>query len=157
MKLRSAAAALAFTSLCAQGATAHAGQYTEALSQCLVKSATPADRTALIVWIYGAISAHPDIKAYSAMTAAQHTEVSKTAAALFQRLMTVDCRAQSVGALKYEGTSAFSSAFETLGRVAMEGLVANPDVSREMGALDGFIDKSKLEALGRESVEAKPK
>jgi hypothetical protein len=157
MKLRSAAAAAGFAVLCAQGGTAHAGQYTDALSQCLVKSTTQADRTALVVWVYGAMSVHPDIKAYSAMTPAQHQEVTKRAAELFQRLMTADCRAESIGALKYEGTQAFEKAFETLGQVAMEGLVTNGDVAKEMGAIETYVDKSKFESLGADLVGSKHK
>jgi hypothetical protein len=134
----------------AGGSTAQAGAYTEDLSKCLVSSSSAADQAKLVAWIYAAMSAHPDIRAYSNITAAQRDAVLKDAGALVQRLLTVDCRAQASAALKNEGASALDPAFSTLGAFAMRNLVSNPEVSQAM-AIDKYMDVQKLQDLGKEA------
>lgn len=154
MKLRSAAAAAtAMLALCAPASFANAGIYTDDLAKCLVKSTSADDQTALVVWIYGGLSLHPAIKAYSNMTEAQHEEVLKRAGHLFERLLTADCRAEAVSALKYEGASAFENSFKVLGEVAMRNLMGDPHVG---GGLDiqKYVDMSKIEQLGKEAGAA---
>jgi hypothetical protein len=135
---------------------AHAGVYTDDLSRCLVKSTTPADQTGFMVWMFSAISQHPSVKRYSTITDAQRSEASKNAAQLMQRLMTVDCRAETVASLKYEGETAISSAFQVFGGAAMRGLMGDPEVAKEMDALGEYIDASKFEALIKDAGIAPP-
>ncbi len=68
-----------------------------------------------------------------------------------QRLLTVDCHTQTVSALKYEGASAFESAFGVLGQVAMRGLMTDSQVSQGMGGISKYFDESKLQELGKEA------
>jgi hypothetical protein len=144
MKLRHAAAlALA---LCAPASFAHAGIYTDDLSKCLVKSATPADQSALVLWVYSAMSLHPDIKAYSNMTDDQHEAALKHATEVAERLLTVDCKTETVAALKYEGGSAFEASFTVLGQVAMRNLMTDSNVSKALDVTK-YMDKSKFENL----------
>lgn len=110
---RFAAAAFAI-SLGAAGA-AQAGIYGDDLSKCLVRSSTPADQTTFVAWAFGAMSAHPAVRQYSNFTDAQRTELSKTVGKLFERLLTVDCHAETVAALKYEGAQGMEQSFSILG------------------------------------------
>jgi hypothetical protein len=149
MKRFVAGLALAFT-LGLAGAT-EAGVYSDDLSKCLVRSATPSDQTAFMVWLFAAMSVHPDVKAYSAMTDTQREAVSRRAAELLVRLMAVDCHNESVAALKYEGESALSAGFNVFGQVAARGLLGNAVVAQDLARMEGYVDKSKLEALATEA------
>ncbi len=148
---------LAMTALLAAfwglGTSASAGVYTDELSKCLVRSAGPADQTALIVWMFGAMSVHPDIEAYAKMTVAERQAVTKRASLIMQRLMTVDCRAETVAALKYEGGSAIEAAFSVLGGVAMRGLMGDAKVGQAMADLGTFGDPAAFEALAAEAAK----
>jgi hypothetical protein len=130
---------------------AHAGVYSDDLSKCLVKSATPSDQSAFMVWLFAAMSTHPDVKAYSAMTDAQREAVSRKAAELLVRLMAVDCHTETVAALKYEGENAISAGFNVFGQVAARGLLGNPAVAQDLSKMEAYVDKSKLEGLAAEA------
>lgn len=150
MRRPAAIVALAL-SLCAPAPFAHAGVYSDDLSRCLVKSTTSQDQIAFMVWMFSAISRHPSVKAYTNLTDAQRDQASKQAAELMQRLMTVDCRPETVAAMKHEGESALTSAFEVFGGAAMRGLTTDPEVAKGMEALGRHIDASKFEALAKDA------
>lgn len=135
------------------GTSASAGAYTDDLSKCLVRSASPVDQTALIVWIFGAMSVHPDIEVYAKITVAERQAVTKRASLIMQRLMTVDCRAETVAALKYEGGSAIESAFNVLGGVAMKGLMGDAKVGQALADLGTYQDAAAFEALAAEAAK----
>lgn len=135
------------------GATTHAsaGVYSHDLSKCLVRSAAPADQKALIVWMFAALGAHPAVRPYVTITTSQQDDVSRQAAELMQRLITVDCRTESVAALKYEGSNALEPAFNVLGQVAVRELMTDPAVAKSIEHLTDYIDKGRIEALGTEA------
>ena len=148
-------AALAL-SVCAPASLAHAGIYTDDLSRCLVKSTTADDQNAFMVWMFTAISRHPSIKNYSNLNDAQRDQAAAKAGEMMQRLMTVDCHAETVASLKYEGSGGVSAAFEVFGAAAMRGLTTDPEVAKGMEALAQHLDESKFEALAVEAGVAKP-
>jgi len=136
--------------------SSQAGIYTDDLSRCLVRSANAADQSDLIAWIYAAISAHPDLARYSKITPEEQAALSAKGGALMVRLLTVDCRKESVAALKYEGPSAFETSFGVLGEIAMRGMMGNPSVGAALEQLTKSMDRSKLEELGREAGTSIP-
>lgn len=148
------AAALAVLLLAAGGA--RAGVYADDLAKCLVRSTSETDQTNLIIWIYGAISAHPDVRTYSSLTDQQHAAITKTAGDLYTRLMTVDCRAETIAAIKNEGNAALESSFNVLGQVAMRGLMREPNVQGEIGKLVRSSDQAKIAAMLKEAGVAGP-
>lgn len=138
---------------------AQAGVYSDDLSKCLVKSSSVSDQTALIAWMYLAMSVHPALRAYSTITDAQRTAADKVAAELLQRLVLVDCRAESLAAMKYEGGGTLETAFSVLGQVAMRGLMSDPQVAKQFASLGTFVDQKKFEDLQKEAgiqPESKP-
>ena len=135
--------------LCASPASA--GIYADDLSKCLVSQSGADGQTLLVKWIFAIMTLNPAVAPYSTVTDAQRADVNKQASALFMKLLTVDCRAQSVAALKYEGPRSLEPAFETLGEVAMRGLMSDPKVAAGMAGLGSDMDKSQIEALGREA------
>lgn len=135
----------------APSSLAGAGVYTDDLSRCLVKSATPTDRMNFLVWMFAAMGRHPAVEAYSNFSEAHRVASTKEAAGLMQRLMTVDCRSETVTAIKYEGGSAVEAAFGTLGEAATRELMSDPAVAKGMASLADYLDTAAFEKL---SVEA---
>ena len=133
------------------GGQAQAGVYGDDLAKCLVKAASPADVSDFMVWLYSALSLEPVVKAYSSMTDAQRDAATKRAAELFQRMMVVDCRAETVAAVKYEGPSSLETGFRVFGEVAGRGLFGSPEVAASLQKMSSYVDKSKFEALAKEA------
>ncbi|HUJ02850.1 MAG TPA: hypothetical protein VLW75_04365 [Rhizomicrobium sp.] len=154
--MRSAKPALVFTLLCLAAPSAHAGVYTDDLSKCLVKSSSPEDQKTLIIWVFSDMALHPAVKPYSAISDAQRDGFTTAAAQLMQRLLTVDCRAETVAALKYEGNSSLEESFTVLGQIAMRGLMSDPDVAKGLMALGKHVDKDKLNQLATEAGHPPP-
>ena len=132
-------------------ATASAGVYADDLGKCLVKSSSDKDQIVLAQWIFAALSEHPAVKPYSNFTDDQRVSVEKQGAELFQRLLTVDCHAQSVAAIKYEGASGLESSFTMLGQMATRSLMTDPHVTQSLGRLGSNMDDSKMQALFAEA------
>lgn len=148
---RLAAAVAALLALGAPASFAQAGVYSDDLAKCLVKSSSPADQATLVVWVFAAVSAHPAVQPYAKVTDAQRDDVNKQGAKLFERLLTVDCRAETVAALKYEGPSSMESSFRVLGEVAMRSLMSEPKVQASISGLGRDVDQSKIDALAKEA------
>jgi hypothetical protein len=146
-----AAVALGFC-LGAAGA-AQASPATDAFGQCLVRSTNGADRTGLMVWMFTAFSAHPAVRPYASVTDAQRQDTSKAMARLLERLVTVDCRKEALAAIQADGPNSIQQAFQTLGQVAVAGLMQDPAVGKAMGQVTSEIDMAKFQSLGRELLE----
>jgi len=141
-----AAAAIGLTA-----AVPAAAQDTSGLSGCLIDKTSPADRLLLIKWIFAVMSASPQVKDLSNVTPAQRDALSKQAGGIFNRLVTVDCRAQAVESLKQNGDAALEKAFGTLGEYSMEGLVKDPAVG---GAMVGLLAGVDVTEWAKVQIEA---
>lgn len=128
---------------------AQAGPFTDEMSKCLVHSTSEADKTLLVKWIYAAMSAHPDVKALSNVSPQQGAQLNKETSVLVVRLLTQNCRTETEQALKYEGEKTFAASFEVLGGVAMQGIMADRDVSAYFAGFEQQLDAKALqEAFG---------
>ena len=121
-----------------------AGPAADAAGTCLTDNTTGKDRKVLTRWIYLAMAKHPDLRALSAATDADHDAGTRQAATLFERLITVDCRSEIRAMVAAEGAGSMKIPFEVLGRVAMLELMGNPTVAAEVARLDQFVDKQKI-------------
>jgi hypothetical protein len=92
------------------------------------------------------MSTHPDMKLLSSATPDDIDSASRTAGALFTRLMSENCTKEMKLAIQSGGPAAIQSGFQTLGQVAMRELMTNPQVGAAMGILDRYIDKTKIDA-----------
>jgi hypothetical protein len=128
-------------------AQAQAGIYSDDMARCLVKSTSPEDKTALVRWVFAIASLHPGVADVAAMSAKMREQTDRTVAALFERLVTEDCRTESQDAMRYEGPDAFEQSFQVLGEVAMTELMAHQAVGAGFQAFTQYIDESKFEAL----------
>lgn len=138
-------------SVCLAASQAQAGIYTDDLSRCIVKSSSPKDRQDFVVFVFAAMSAHPDVRQYSRISEGERKGFATRAGQLMERLLLVDCRKEAVAAIKYEREQSISSAFGTLGETAMVDLMGNPDVDKYMNLLAEGIDESRWDKLAEEA------
>lgn len=118
----------------------------EALGRCLADSTTGKDRKELARWLFAAMTAHPEMKPLSAATPQDIDAASRTAAAIFTRLLAETCSKEVRNAVQSGGAAAIQSGFQVLGQLAMQELMTNADVGAAMAVLDRHIDKAKVEA-----------
>lgn len=156
MKTRSVRACLAGALLATLTPTmADASSFGDALSKCLVDHSSDADQTLLVQWVFSAISAGPAVKALSTITPAQREDFNRRTGIYFNRVLTVDCRAQAVEAIKFDGVSTIETSFGALGGVAMRRLMGDPLVQKELQQLGTFADPKAMESLIGEAATAK--
>ena len=134
------------------GQPASAGPFADELSKCLVGSSSTDDRVLLVQWMFAALSLHPAVQPMVSVKADQRDVATKKAGVIFSRLLTENCRKESVAALKNEGNSAIGVAFGVLGQVASRDLMSNPNVEKGMGDLGSQLEgDAKLGALLKEA------
>jgi hypothetical protein len=143
--------AAAAGALCVIGGSASAGVYSDDLAKCLVRSTSDSDKSALIQWMFAAMSADPTVKDMATVSPQQRSMLSRRFAEILQRLMFVDCRQQAVEALKYEGTSVIEQSFSILGQVAMRGLMSGPSFKSVGAEIDAHLDRDKWNAMFKEA------
>jgi hypothetical protein len=141
----------AFFAAALLASAASADVYAEDLGKCMVKATSDADNITVIQWIYDAISLNPAIKSGGGISAAQKVADDKGMAALFDRLLFKDCRAESILAIKNEGAQGFYTSFELLGKTAMVKLTSDPKVSAGIGDFGKYIDKAEMRATFKEA------
>jgi hypothetical protein len=124
-----------------------AGPYGDDMAKCLVKAATPDDRSVFIKWLFASIALHPDVRSMATITPQQRDDFNKRAAALFQRLLTDSCRAETQSAIRYEGPAIVQYAFQVFGQAAARDLFSSGDVAAGMQDLAKYIDQEKIKAL----------
>lgn len=136
-------AIMAFTMLTGMQ-VANAGQTVDQLSQCLVKSTTAADKTAVLQWTFVALSAHPELKKFSNVNEEQRTQLDKNLAQTLQRILTEQCSAQTQAVIKAEGFQAVGESFQELGSITGEEILKTPEVKDQLKGVVRYIDLNKL-------------
>jgi hypothetical protein len=134
----------------ALGGQAQAGPASTALAKCLVDSSTGKDHVVFMQWFFAALSVNPSVQSFAATTKDQRNDAARGAAAVFDRLVLVDCRKEAVAAEREDGNASLSTGFEAFGRIAVTELMADPNVTKEMSALGDYLDKPKWTALAAE-------
>jgi len=129
---------------------ASAGVFTDEFAKCLVSSSSQDDQTQLAQWIFSAMTVHPSIQSMSKVTAEERAKVDAKTADLFVRLITKDCKSQSINALKNEGDSAMEAAFSVLGQVAMRRLMGDPQVVQSIQGF-GKLMEPELKKFGKDN------
>jgi hypothetical protein len=127
--------------------SAIAGPASESLGTCMIDSLTGKERKQLAQWVFFAMAAHPEIKEFSKITAESQLKTNETVGKLVTRLLTENCAEQVKKAAKEDGPTALSGAFELVGKVAMQELMANKEVVASISGYAKFVDQEKLGAL----------
>ena len=123
---------------------ASAGPTVDQLSDCLVKSTTATDKTAVLQWTFVALSVHPDLKAYSNVTDEQKTQLDKKLAQTLQRILVEQCSAQAKAVIQAEGLQAVGDSFQELGSITGEEILKNPEVKQQLKGVVRYLDLNKL-------------
>jgi hypothetical protein len=121
-----------------------AGPYADEMGKCLVAATTDKDRIDLVRWLFAAGSLHPDISDVAAVSPEQRTEIFKSTSPLLERLLAEACPAQVRAAFQNEGAATLTEAFAILGRVAIERLTDDPNVSKGMGEMLLYMNPVKV-------------
>jgi hypothetical protein len=123
---------------------AFAGQTSDQLSDCLVKNVTAQDKTTVLQWTYAALSAHPDLKAFSTITPEQKDQLDQKMAQALQRVIVDQCAEQTKAVIQTEGVQGVTQSFQQLGRGAGEEIVKDPSVNKELKSTLRYIDLNKV-------------
>jgi len=139
---------LALFSITAVPATA--GQASANLGACMADALTGKERKMLAQWIFLGMATHPQLQPFTNIAGEDRENTDKTIGALITRMLADDCPNETKTALKQEGSIAMQSAFELVGRVAVQELLTNQDVLVAMSSFERYIDKERLIALEKE-------
>ena len=129
-----------FSSAVLVAPSAEADVFTDDLSRCLISSTDDADKIAVMRWMFGAMSVHPELADLSSTTLSQRTAGDISMARLFKRLMMKDCRAEADRLMTVGGDSGFEAAFEVLGQSAMITLMSNDRVNEAILNYVQYLD-----------------
>lgn len=127
----------------------HADQTTNELGVCLTDSLTGKERKILAKWVVFAMSAHPEISPYVNASDQTKEEINRFVGNLLTRLLAEDCPQQTKAALDKNGAMAVQSAFELVGKVAMQELMTNPKVAASMSGFEKYLEKDRLKFLNQ--------
>lgn len=120
------------------------------LGSCMADSMTGKERKEMAKWVFFAMAAHPEIKEYARVPLQTKEATDKQIAAVVTRLLTQDCLAEAKAGFKQEGQAAIVSAFELVGRVAMQELTTNKDVAASIGEYAKYLDNEKMRQISTE-------
>ncbi len=131
---------------CFFGSAAVAGPKAEALATCLADSTSGKDRKTLATWMFFAMSVHPELKGISNVSQQTRDDADRAVAALLGRLLAEQCARETRDA-NAEGGQSLLAAFESLGGLAMQELMANDEVTKAIGGFERYVDMKKLESV----------
>jgi hypothetical protein len=117
------------------------------LDQCLADSTTGKDRKDLVRWVVSSMAQHPAMEDLVSVPPEKVDALNKVTAALYTRLVFVDCLADVKAAVKIGGQKSIGKSFESLGRLAMQELMTNPKVAEAMGGIGKYADTKKFQEL----------
>lgn len=121
-----------------------AGPYADAIGQCFANSTTGKDRIELARWVFTSMALHPDVASSSSITPQKREAINQSTGALFNRLLAESCAKEVKEAVKFEGQTALKSAFESLGKLAMQELMSHPAVGAGFSGFEKYVDMKKL-------------
>ncbi len=121
-----------------------AGPKVDQLSNCLMKSTTPTDKTVVLQWTFVALGNHPDLKAFSNVTATQKEALDKNLATVLQRILVEQCSAQTKAVIQTEGLQAVGDSFQELGSITGEEILKTPEIKQQLNGVLKYVDLNKL-------------
>ncbi len=124
-----------------------AGPAADSMGACMVDSMTGKERKQIAQWLFFAMAAHPEMKEFSKVTGKARINANEFVGKLITRLLTENCPVQTKKAMKEEGSEAMKGAFELVGKVAMQELMTNNNVTDSFSGFEKFLDKDKFNAV----------
>jgi hypothetical protein len=124
-----------------------AGPFGDEMSKCMVRETTDDDKTMLVRWAFSVIALHPKVRQMAAVRNEDRAALNRGMADLMMALLVERCARESREALKNEGPETLKTSFGVLGRVAMQGLFADPDVTAGIAEFARNLDEDKLKKI----------
>ncbi len=121
----------------------------EALAQCLVLKTTGEDRLTLVRWIVGGVASAHAVGAIAKVDPNLKDTTDRDLAALFTRLLTVDCFDAAHALIKSHDSDGLRVAFSSLGEIAMKEVMNDADTNSSLMAFTHYIDNDKMKKLGQ--------
>ena len=118
----------------------------QALGGCMVDSLTGKERKKMATWIFFAMSAHPEIQQFSKVDQGTRDGIDQYIAGLITRLMTENCPDETKAALQ-ESSLAIQNAFQLVGQVAMQELMASQEVNIAISNFEKYLDQNDFSSL----------
>ncbi|MCW9031589.1 MAG: hypothetical protein OQK58_08900 [Gammaproteobacteria bacterium] len=125
------------------GTPALAASPTDVFSNCLVDALNGKERKNLAKWIFFAIAAHPDITSYSKASTKDINDSDKYVGKLITKLLTADCSNELNNARK-SNPRAIEQGFGLVGKVAMQELMTNQNVTKAISNYIKYADQEKI-------------
>lgn len=117
----------------------------DTLAGCLSDHTNGKERKELVRWMFSAMSVHPALKDLATVPPAARAASDQTVGQLISRLISEDCRMEARNAMQVDGPKGFEAAFSSLGRIAVQELMTNPEVSASVMGYMQYVDPKKLE------------
>ena len=121
--------------------SAFAGPFTDAFGKCLVRSTTENAKLTLVAWIFIISSEHPALENITVISERQKAMADMAVADIVTNLYTKFCEKEALEALQYEGEESMGSAFTLLGKVSMQELMQDKNVSEAMLRYTRYLDR----------------
>jgi len=115
----------------------------ENLAQCMVRYTSQADQLALVRWTHALQSADS--------SAQGSPETDKKVGALLTRLLTTDCRKQTLAALKSGGPAVIENALGELSETPMFGITTRPKTKKGLENWSKVLDEGTMVGLLQDS------
>ena len=120
----------------------------EALSNCLTMRSTGEDHVNLAAWVVVALASAPQLAGIADIEPGTKDELDKRTAAIFTRLMTVDCLAEAKPLAQARNSEGFQEAGRALGRIAMQEVLGNPRAAESLNAFTRYLREEDFAVLG---------
>lgn len=129
------------------GAPAQAadGDAPQVLGRCMAMKTTGEDRILVARWMLVAMASAPQMRDVLTVAPGRKEGLDRGMAALFTRLLVRDCPDAAQAVFKLKSNQAFQVAGESLGRVAVQELLTNPQASAALGE---YVKYLKAEEFG---------
>jgi len=118
---------------------------TQKFASCLVDSLTGKERKELAKWIYFAMAAHPEMSSFSKVSVEDRLNTDQFVGTLVTRLLADNCPSELRAAQRTDPL-AINKAFELVGKVAMQELMADKAVTSAISNYAVFADQGKIRA-----------
>ena len=119
-----------------------------ALAQCVQLSTSGKDRILTARWLMGALGSAPQLQDIVHIDQQLRQQSDVAMAALFTRLLTVDCLAEAKPIFKRDARGAgIREAFEVLGQIAVQELMGGDPNGGTMGSFANYLNEADFAAL----------
>ena len=121
-----------------------AGPHADELKKCFSQATSSKDNVTMIKWMAKAMVAHPGLTNFPALEAQEKSVIDKEFAGFVEKMLVADCKKQTLDTFQNEGLPALEGALETLSLLILKELMAQKEVSREIGAFTQYLDQNKI-------------